>query len=123
MDDKETIIDKGLCSPVDILQFAMEKKLVLDTDDKDMIVMMHEIQSSVDGRQSTVASTLIVEGENNLRTAMAKTVGLPLGIAAKLILNGEINLKGLHIPTKREIYEPVLKELEEHGIRFNEERN
>ena len=53
---------------------------------------------------------------------MAKTVGLPLGIAAKLILNGTINLKGLHIPTKKEIYEPVLKELEEHGIRFNEEK-
>ena len=52
---------------------------------------------------------------------MAKTVGLPLGIAAKLILNGTIELTGLHIPTKKEIYEPVLKELEEHGIIFKEE--
>jgi saccharopine dehydrogenase (NADP+, L-glutamate forming) len=52
---------------------------------------------------------------------MAKTVGLPLGIAAKLILNGTINLKGLHIPTKKEIYEPVLKELEDLGIKFQEE--
>ena len=54
---------------------------------------------------------------------MAKTVGLPLGIAAKLILNGKINLKGLLIPTHKEIYEPVLEELEEHGIRFHEEKN
>jgi len=51
---------------------------------------------------------------------MAKTVGLPLGISAKLILNGTIRLKGLHIPTKKEVYEPVLKELEEYGIRFEE---
>ena len=52
---------------------------------------------------------------------MAKTVGLPLGIAAKLILNGTIKLTGLHIPTKKEIYEPVLKELEGNGIKFHEE--
>jgi len=63
---------------------------------------------------------LIAKGEDNVRTAMAKTVGLPLGIAARLILNGTIKLKGLHIPTKKEIYEPVLKELEEHGIKFEE---
>ena len=122
LDDKETIVNKGMCSPVDVLQFAMEKKLVLLPEDKDMIVMMHEIQSVVDSQESGVRSTLIVEGEDNLRTAMAKTVGLPLGIAAKLILNGKISLKGLHIPTKKEIYEPVLKELEEHGIQFSEEK-
>lgn len=122
LDDKETIVNKGMCSPVDILQFAMENKLVLDADDKDMIVMLHEIEFGVGSSKSGVRSTLIVEGEDNLRTAMAKTVGLPLGIAAKLILNGQINLKGLHIPTKKEIYEPVLKELEECGIRFNEEK-
>jgi saccharopine dehydrogenase (NADP+, L-glutamate forming) len=61
-----------------------------------------------------------VEGEDNVHTGMAKTVGLPLGIAAKLILNGTIQLKGLHIPVRKEIYIPVLKELEEHGIRFEE---
>jgi saccharopine dehydrogenase (NADP+, L-glutamate forming) len=51
---------------------------------------------------------------------MAKTVGLPLGIAAKLILNGTLRLTGLHIPTVKDIYEPVLKELEEHGLKFAE---
>ncbi len=51
---------------------------------------------------------------------MAKTVGLPLGIAAKLILNGTIKLTGLHIPTAKEIYEPVLKELEQNNIKFTE---
>jgi saccharopine dehydrogenase-like NADP-dependent oxidoreductase len=121
MDDDETTMNKGLCSAADIIQFAMEKKLALKPDDKDMIVMMHELQYAVGSRQSAVNSTLIVKGDDGLRTAMAKTVGLPLGIAAKLILNGKINLKGLHIPTKKEIYEPVLKELEEYGIQFKEE--
>jgi saccharopine dehydrogenase (NADP+, L-glutamate forming) len=85
-----------------------------------MIVMMHEIKFAVGSQQSAISSLLIVKGENNIRTAMAKTVGLPLGISAKLILNGTIRLKGLHIPTKKEVYEPVLKELEEYGIRFEE---
>ena len=121
MDDDETIINKGLCSAADVMQLALEKKLALQADDKDMIVMLHEIESEVNGQRSAVNSSLVVLGENNLRTAMAKTVGLPLGIAAKLILNGTIDLTGLHIPTKKEIYEPVLKELEEYGIKFNEE--
>jgi saccharopine dehydrogenase-like NADP-dependent oxidoreductase len=121
MDDDETIINKGFCSAADVVQLALEKKLALRTDDKDMIVMLHEIEYEVNGQRSTVNSSLVVMGENSLRTAMAKTVGLPLGIAAKLILNGTIDLTGLHIPTKKEIYEPVLKELEENGIKFNEE--
>ena len=100
----------------------MEQKLALKPDDKDMIVMMHEIQSAAGNQQSSITSTLVVKGDDGLRTAMAKTVGLPLGIAAKLILNGEIKLKGLHIPTSKEIYTPVLKELEEYGIVFNEEK-
>jgi saccharopine dehydrogenase-like NADP-dependent oxidoreductase len=123
LDDKETIVDKGFCSPADVLQFALEKKLVLEPNDKDMIVMMHEIKYEVKDSNHEIRSSLIVKGENNLRTAMAKTVGLPLGIATKLILNGTIHLKGLHIPTSKEIYEPVLKELEQHEIKFNDHFN
>jgi saccharopine dehydrogenase-like NADP-dependent oxidoreductase len=123
MEDDTTIINKGLCSAADVLQFAMEKKLALSPEDKDMIVMLHEIEYSVGSGQLAVQSSLIVKGEDSLHTAMAKTVGLPLGIAAKLILNGTIKLTGLHIPTHAEIYEPVLKELEEHGIAFVEKRN
>lgn len=125
LDDTDTIVDKGLCSPADILQFAVEKKLALRPYDKDMIVMLHEIEYTEDGGKKTekrlVRSSLVVKGENNLRTAMAKTVGLPLGIAAKLILNGKLKLTGLHIPTAKEIYIPVLKELEQYGIKFEEE--
>lgn len=123
LDDLETKVNKGMCSPADLLQFALEKKLALQPHDKDMIVMLHEIQSTVNGQQSTVRSSLIVKGEDSLHTAMAKTVGLPLGIAARLILSGRLTLKGLHIPTSKEIYEPVLKELEEYGIAFQEDRS
>lgn len=122
LDDQETLVNKGLCSPADILQFAMEKKLALQPEDKDMVVMMHEIEYEIGNRKSEIRSSLVVKGENNLYTAMAKTVGLPLGIAAKLILNGQINITGVHIPTVKEIYEPVLIELEEYGIKFQEEK-
>jgi saccharopine dehydrogenase-like NADP-dependent oxidoreductase len=127
LDDKDTLVNKGICSPADILQFAVEKKLSLRPYDKDMIVMLHELEYVIGGRKSEtmpagrqVRSSLVVKGENNLRTAMAKTVGLPLGIAAKLILNGKIKLTGLHIPTHKEIYLPVLEELALHGIKFHE---
>lgn len=120
LDDNETLVNKGLCSAADILQFAVEKKLGLRPYDKDMIVMLHEIGYTLQGKDYEIRSCLVVKGENSLRTAMAKTVGLPLGIAARLILNGKIRLKGLHIPTAREIYKPVLKELESYQVSFSE---
>jgi hypothetical protein len=120
LDDRDTTVNKGFCSAADILQFAVEKKLALRPYDKDMIIMLHEIDYLVNGEHRSVKSSLIVKGENNLRTAMAKTVGLPLGIAAKQILTGKIKLTGLHIPTVPEIYDPVMLELGELGIRFQE---
>jgi saccharopine dehydrogenase-like NADP-dependent oxidoreductase len=95
----------------DILQYLLETRLLMQPDDKDMIVMLHEIEYELLGQTIKVESNLIVKGEDHLRTAMAKTVGLPLGIAAKLILSGTIHLKGIQLPTKKEIYEPVLAEL------------
>lgn len=136
LDDDATLVNKGKCSAADLLQFALEKKLVLEPDDKDMIVMLHEIQYTDGSQQPSfakvpedkqapdthrVSSSLVVKGENSLRTAMAKTVGLPLGIAAKMILNGTIQLTGLHIPTSRTIYEPVLAELKKYGVEFSEQ--
>ena len=68
------------------------------------------------------SSTLIVLGENSIDTAMAKTVGIPVAIVSRLILNGKIQLKGVHIPLHQTIYEPVLKELKEFGISFVEKQ-
>lgn len=116
---KKNLPKEHNCS-ADILQFAVETKLAMQPDDKDMVVMLHEIEYAVNGHLSSVNSSLIVIGTNSLHTAMAKTVGLPLGIAAKLILQNKIQLTGLHIPVIKEIYEPVLEELKNHGIIFQE---
>ena len=120
MDDDTTQINKGLCSPADVLQLALETKLALQPADKDMVVMVHEIDYIKDGVLKTITSSLVVKGKDSLHTAMAKTVGLPLGIAAKLILTDVINLRGLHIPISEAIYKPVLEELEKQGIIFIE---
>jgi saccharopine dehydrogenase-like NADP-dependent oxidoreductase len=120
VNDHDTILNKGMISAADGLQFALEKKLVLSPADKDMIVMQHEIVYETAGEKHEIISSLIVKGKDSIHTAMAKTVGLPLGIAAKLILNGTINLTGLHLPVSKEIYIPVLKELEDNGVKFFE---
>jgi saccharopine dehydrogenase-like NADP-dependent oxidoreductase len=123
MDDNQTIINKGLCSAADVLQFALEKKLGLLPGDKDMVVMIHEIEYELHGKAFKETASLQITGDNDQHTAMAKTVGLPLGMAAKYILNGRIKAKGLHIPISKEIYEPVLLELALNGIVFHEDLN
>ncbi|MES2849854.1 MAG: saccharopine dehydrogenase C-terminal domain-containing protein [Bacteroidota bacterium] len=117
----EALVPAAAKSSADILQYLLETKWVMQPQDKDMIVMLHEIEyETVDGNKKKIESSLVVKGEDNLRTAMAKTVGLPLGIAAKLILNDTIKMTGVHIPIAKEIYEPVLKELEGFGVVFRE---
>ena len=108
-------------SPAQILQEILEKKWTLDFEDKDMIVMQHQFEYLQNGEQKRLNSSLVVFGEDPRYTAMAKTVGLPVAIATKLILNGEIRSKGVKIPTTKDIYIPILKELEENGINFIEE--
>jgi saccharopine dehydrogenase (NADP+, L-glutamate forming) len=110
----------GSQTSADILQSLIETKWRMREQDRDLIVMLHELEYSFGNRRHQLKSSLLVKGENNLRTAMAKTVGLPLGIAAKLILEKKIQLTGLHIPIIPEIYTPVLKELEAQGIRFDD---
>ncbi len=125
--DCETLINKGFCNASTILQFIIEHKLLLQATDKDMVVMQHEIEYEEirDKKQNSaykklITSTLIVKGEDNLHTAMAKTVGLTLGIVAKLIIEEKLVLTGLHIPTKKEIYMPVLEALKHFGVEFND---
>jgi saccharopine dehydrogenase-like NADP-dependent oxidoreductase len=120
MDDDQTYINKGNCSAAEVLQFAMEQKLLLQPADKDLVVLQHEIGYDLDGEKHLASSNLVVKGEDHLNTAMAKTTGLPLGIAAKQILQGNIPETGLHIPVMASVYVPVLQELERNGIRFEE---
>ncbi len=121
LNDSKTFLPDGTYTKADFMQMILENKLALLPDDKDMIVMLHEIDyTDKEGNNKHINSSLIVKGDNHLNTAMAKTVGLPLAIATKFILNGQIKLSGLHIPTIKEIYEPVLENLSKEGISFKE---
>jgi saccharopine dehydrogenase-like NADP-dependent oxidoreductase len=113
-----TPIPPQAVTAADALQYLLETRLAMQPADKDLIVMVHEIGYTRGGVAYTAQSSLIIEGEDSLQTAMARTVGLPLGIAAILVLDGRIPLTGVHIPILPLIYEPVLRELEKQGIRF-----
>lgn len=108
-------------SPAQILQKILEEKWNLEPKDKDMIVMQHQFEYLQNGELKKLNSSLLVFGEDPRYTAMAKTVGLPVAIATKLILNGAIQSTGVKIPTAKNVYVPVLLELKEHGINFVEE--
>jgi saccharopine dehydrogenase-like NADP-dependent oxidoreductase len=107
-------------SPAEALQQLLEKQWKLEKGDHDLVIMQHIIGYKLKGKNYTMTSTLKLEGEDETYTAMAKTVGLPLGIAAKLILDKKINLKGVKIPTDKIIYEPLLQELKKFGIKFTD---
>tara|TARA_R110002072_G_scaffold40943_3_gene115350 strand:+ start:386 stop:1753 length:1368 start_codon:yes stop_codon:yes gene_type:complete len=107
-------------TPAQALQRILEDSWTLQENDKDMIVMQHLFGFELDGKKHQIESSLIVEGENQTYTAMAKTVGLPMAIAAIKILKGEIKTPGVQIPISKEVYEPILKELENYGIKFSE---
>lgn len=109
-------------SPAEILQVILEKKWAMQAEDHDMVVMQHQFEIITPQKtRKHIYSSLVIKGENRDYTAMAKTVGLPLAIAVDMFLLGEIKLKGLHLPTKKEIYIPILRELAEKGIVFKEE--
>ena len=120
LNDNQITINKGRCSIAEILKFSLETKLSLHKNDKDKVVMMHDIGYTLNNTKYRCTAHMTIIGNDNKDTAMARTVGLPLGIAAKLILNGSIRKTGLHIPIHKEIYEPILNELQFYGIHFEE---
>ncbi|MBC8112289.1 MAG: saccharopine dehydrogenase NADP-binding domain-containing protein [Verrucomicrobia bacterium] len=108
-------------SPARILQHFLEKIWALAPNDKDLVVMQHQIDYvNPYNKKKTLVSNLFVKGDNSLRTAMAKSVGYTMAVACKLVLEGKINLKGVHIPINREIYIPALAELAKLGFEFEE---
>jgi len=108
-------------TPAKILQQILEEKLILDKDDKDMIVMQHQFIYEINGKKMKTLSSMVSYANDDIHTAMARAVGLPVAIIAKNILSGNIKSTGVHIPTIKEIYATVLKELEGHDIQFIEE--
>ncbi|MCW8979974.1 MULTISPECIES: saccharopine dehydrogenase C-terminal domain-containing protein [Altibacter] len=107
-------------TPAQALQRILEDKWTLKADDKDMIVMYHKFGYELNGAKYQIDSNMVIKGDDQSYTAMAKTVGLPVAIAALKILNEEITTPGVQLPIAKEVYEPILKELEDFGISFTE---
>ena len=107
-------------TPAQALQKILMDKWTLSPEDKDMIVMYHKFGYALNGEQKQIDSTMVHIGEDQTKTAMAKTVGLPVAMATIMILNGEIKTPGVQLPIRREVYEPILNKLEEQGIIFKE---
>ncbi len=107
-------------TPAQALQRILEDQWTLEPEDKDMIVMYHKFGYEKDGKNHQIDATMVNVGENQVATAMARTVGLPVAMATLRILNGDIKTPGVQLPIKKEVYEPILKELEDYGITFKE---
>ncbi len=109
-------------TPAQILQKILMDSWTLQEDEKDMIVMYHKFGYILDGKKLQIDATMVTIGEDQTYTAMAKTVGLPVAMATLQILNGKIKTPGVQIPISKEVYQPILNELENYGIVFNEKK-
>jgi Saccharopine dehydrogenase C-terminal domain len=118
MDDKQTFIDKGRYSAAGILQQSIEKKLSFAPGEPDTAVILHEAEYELNGQRKIAGRYLVLKG--NESSAVDKITGLSLGIAVKLLLTENLPLRGLHIPIRPEIYEPLMKELAENGVVFTD---
>lgn len=116
--DKEKLGFEEDVTPAFFLQKILEDKWTLGADDKDMIVMWHKFVYQLNNEFHEVNSHMVYIGKDQTYTAMSDTVGIPCAICAKMILNGTITMKGVAIPIHKEIYAPILNELEEFGIYF-----
>jgi saccharopine dehydrogenase-like NADP-dependent oxidoreductase len=113
-------LENAEATPAQLLQQLLQVKWKLQKSELDMIVMKHEFVYELNHSAHYLTSELVVKGENEILTAMAKTVGLPMAIATKLILQNTIATRGVAMPLHTEFYEPMLAELAEHGIQFSE---
>ena len=109
-------------SPAQVLQKILVDKLSLEKGDKDMLVMLHEFEYELNGKTFMLKSHMVNIGEDHTYTAMSNTVGIPVAICTKMILTGTIKTTGVTLPVQKEIYNPILAELEEFDIRFEEQQ-
>jgi saccharopine dehydrogenase-like NADP-dependent oxidoreductase len=118
---KTKVVGLKDATPAQILEKILADRWTLQSDDKDMIVMYHKFGFELNGIASQIDSKMVCIGDDQMFTAMAKTVGLPVAMAALLILNGQIKTSGVQRPIQKEVYEPILKELEDYGVIFHEQ--
>ncbi|WP_440120822.1 saccharopine dehydrogenase family protein [Tenacibaculum sp. Ill] len=109
-------------TPAEILQKILMDSWTLEAEDKDMIVMHHIFGYQYKEDKFQIESSMVIKGDDQTYTAMAKTVGLPVAMATVRILNGDITTPGVQLPINKEVYEPILKELEDYGINFVEKK-
>ena len=110
-------------TPALILENLLLEKWALQPQDQDMVIMQHVFEYELQKKKRKMTSTLVMKGDNSNETAMSRLVGLPLGIFVKLLMQGKISTTGVNIPTMPEVYEPVMAELEEYGVKFMEEES
>ncbi|RKS50717.1 saccharopine dehydrogenase (NADP+, L-glutamate forming) [Gillisia mitskevichiae] len=119
----EKIIGIENATPAQALQKILSDTWTLAEDDKDMIVMYHRFGYELNGQKKLIESSMVNIGKDQSQTAMAKTVGLPVAMVTLAILNGNVSTKGVQIPIRKEVYEPILKEMESYGITFEEKES
>ena len=107
-------------SPAQILQHILEKKWTMQAEDTDMLVMWHRLFYQQNGEKYRLESSMVCKGKSAQNTAMAFTVGLPVAMATRLVALGQIQEKGVLLPMRKEVYAPILRELADWGIRFDE---
>lgn len=113
-------LETDIVNPARFLLGILEEQWKMKPGDKDLVVMVHEIEYDKEERRRLLQSSLVIQGKDDIRTAMAETVGLPVAMIAKMILNNKIEKRGVLIPKYPEIYNPILAELKQYGISFNE---
>jgi saccharopine dehydrogenase (NADP+, L-glutamate forming) len=118
----DTVMGYGVTSPFEITSDLMIKKMWLENNERDMIVMQHLFLASYsDGKKEVISSRMLDFGSPATNTSIARTVALPAAMAVKMILTGKITINGVYRPVLPEIYNPILNELEVNGIRMDEE--
>jgi saccharopine dehydrogenase (NADP+, L-glutamate forming) len=110
----------GPRAPVDILTARMLERMSYAPGERDLLVLKHEFRARYGDRTERITSTMVDFGIPGGDSSMSRTVGLPAAIGVRLILQGKISRTGVQTPVVPEIYAPVLEELEELGIRFEE---
>lgn len=113
-------VPEGISTYLDVLTDLMLRKLKYAPGERDMIILQHRLKVEYPDRAETILSTMVDYGAPHGDSSMSRTVGIPAAIGADMILQGKIDLTGVHGPVHKEVYKPVLARLAEMGLRFEE---